>query len=213
MTSADRLFVLAIFTLLAAVALGILWANPAEAQTGLVVPGDVDIGDDLDVTDDVQVDGDSNCDGTTTLKNHSSSYLPQRFVIPFDESAWTNKAYPDTFVGMTARTLIYAPMDGTVIDFYFAVETAGTGWDSLLLDIKAGASADSTVLDTLPMITPAVGDKSNTLTEGRRAATKAGIRDVAAGEHIRIWGKLYGSSADPPTGLKAWLVFQPDYGN
>jgi len=185
----------------------------AQGQTSLVVPGNVDIGQDLDVTDDLVVGDDSNVTGTSTMNHHSSSYLPQRYVIDFDESVWTNKVYPDTFVGMPMRTLFYAATAGMIVDVYFAVETAGTGWDSLLLDIRAGAAADSTVLTTMPQITPAVGDKSNTLTEGRQAVVNGTTRNLAVGEHVRIWGLVYGSKADPPTGLKAWVVFQPDYGN
>lgn len=196
----------------AAIAIAI-WVGMAYAQTGLVVPDDMDIGDDLTVADHSEFDGTTNTDGVATLSHHSSSFLPQRYIVQFDESSWTNKAYPDTFTGMPMRTLIYAPTDGLVYDVYFAVETAGSGWDSLLIDLFAGTSADSTMLTTLPQITPAVGDKSNTLTEGRQAVMSSTMRQVDAGEHIRIWGRVYGSHADPPTGLKAWIVFQPDYGN
>jgi len=210
MTRNDRTWLWAVAGVAIALA---LWAGICYAQSGLSVPGDLSVTDDITVGDDLTVGDDSTVSGTSTMNKHSSSYLPQRYVIAFDESSWTNKAYPDTFVGMPMRTLIYAPTDGLIVDIYFAVETAGTGWDSLPLDIRAGDSADSTVLTGLPQMTPAAGDKSNTLLEGRAAVMGSTIAYVDAGEHIRIWGLLYGSSADPPTGLKAWVVFQPDYGN
>ena len=196
----------------AAIALAV-WVGIAYAQSGLSVPGDIAVTDDLIVGDDLTVTDNSQVGGTSTMSHHSSSFLPQRYVIQFDESSWTNKAYPDTYTGMPMRTLIYAPTDGLVYDVYFAVETVGSGWDSLTIDLFAGTSADSTMLTTLPQITTAVGDKSNTLTEGRQAVMSSTMRQVDAGEHIRIWGRVYGSHADPPTGLKAWIVFQPDYGN
>ena len=185
----------------------------AQAQTGLSVPGDLVVGDDATVGDDLQVDDDSNVDGTSTMNKHSSSYLPQRYVIYFDESIWTNKAYPDTFEGVPARTLVCAPTDGMVMDVFFWIETAGADWDSATVDLLAGTNADSSMLTVLPQITPAVGDRSNTLTEGRQAVMSSTMRNVDAGEEIRIWARVYGTKTDPPTGLKVWAVFQPDYGN
>jgi hypothetical protein len=185
----------------------------AHAQSGLSIPGDLAVTDDITVGDDLDVDGDSNVDGTSTMNKHSSSYLSQRYLLEFDESWATGKAYADTFKGMPARTFWHAATDGMVMDVYFAVETVGADWDSLTVNLLAGTSADSSMLTTLPQITPAVGDKSNTLTEGRQAVMSSTMRNVDAGEYIRIWGRVYGTKSNPPTGLRVWVVFQPDYGN
>ena len=190
-----------------------VWVGIATAQTGLVVPGDTDLGDDLSVAEHAEFNGTTNTDGVATLSHHSSSFLPQRYVIEFDESVQTNKTYPDTFTGMAARTCFCPQTDGLVYNVSFWIESAGSGYDSLLIDLLSGTSADSSMMTTLPKITPAVGDKSNTLTEGRQAVMSSTMRQVDAGELIRIWGRVYGSHADPPTGLKVSITFQPDYGN
>ncbi len=185
----------------------------AWGQSGLSIPGDLTVTDDITAGDNLSVGGDSDVSGTSTMNKHSSSYLPQRYLLEFDESWATGKAYADTFKGMPARTFWHAATDGMVMDVYFAVETVGADWDSLIVDLFAGANADSSMLTTLPQITPAVGDKSNTLTEGRQAVMSATMRNVDAGEYVRIWGRVYGTKTNPPTGLKVWVVFQPDYGN
>jgi len=184
----------------------------APAQTGLVVPGNVDVGEDLEVTDDLEVGDDSNVTGTTTMNHHSSSYLPQRVLIQFSEAASTNKAFPDTIVGMPSRLFFYAPCAGLLYNVYFGIESNGSGWDSLLVDAFAGVGADTSVLDVLPKLTLAEGERTTTLVT-RDATMDATMRVLAAGERVEVWAKLYGSSADPPDGLTIWGWFQPNYGN
>ena len=185
----------------------------AWGQSGLSIPGDLAVTDDATIGDNMQVGGDSNVDGTSTMNKHSSSYLPQRTLVEFSEAASTGKAFPDTIVGMEKRLYFYAPCDGMVYDFYFGMEDAGSGWDSLKVDAFAGVGCDTSMLDTLPMLIPGDGDKSNTTIDGRAAVMSATMRNLDKGERVELWAKLYGSSADPPDGLTVWGWFQPDYGN
>ena len=185
----------------------------AHGQTGLTVPGDLVIGDDATVGDDLQVGDDSNVDGTSTMNKHSSSYLPQRTLIMFNESAYGGKAFPDTVCGMPKRLYFYAPCDGLLYDLYFGMEDNGSGWDSLTVDVFAGVGCDTSMLDVLPMLTPAAGAKSNTETSGRAATMDATMRNLDAGERVEVWAMTYGTCTDGPTGLMVFGWFQPDYGN
>ena len=184
----------------------------AVGQTGIVVPGNADIGGDLGVTDDLEVGDDSNTAGTTTMNNHSSSYLPQRALIKFSEAAETNKSFPDTIVGMAKRLFFYAPCDGLLYSVYFGIESNGSGWDSLLVNTFAGVGADTSMMTALPKLTIAEGERTTTLVT-RDAVMDATMRVLDAGERVEVWAKLYGSAADPPDGLTVWGWFQPDYGN
>ena len=185
----------------------------AWGQSGLSVPGNAAVGDDLTVGDDLQVDDDSNVDGTSTLNKHSSSYLPQRMPVIFSESAYGAKAFPDTVCGMPKRLFYIAPCDGLFSDFYFGMEDNGSLWDSLTVDAFVGVGCDTSMLDVLPMLTPAAGSKANSATSGRAAVMSATMRNVDAGERIEVWAMTYGNCADGPTGLMVFGWFQPDYGN
>ena len=185
----------------------------AQAQSGLSVPGDLQVGDDATIGDNLQTDGDSNVDGTSTMNKHSSSYLPQRVLIKFSESAYGAKAFPDTVCGMPKRLFCIAPTDGLLHSFYFGMEDNGSGWDSLKVDVFAGVGADTSMLDVLPMLIPADGSKANSATSGRAAVMDATFRNVDAGERMEVWAMTYGNCADGPTGLMVFGWFQPDYGN
>ena len=183
------------------------------AQTGLSVPGDITVGDDATIGDDLQVGDDSNVDGTSTMNKHSSSYLPQRTLIGFSESAYGGKAFPDTMCGMPKRLFCIAPCDGLLYSFYFGMEDNGSGWDSLTVDVFAGVGCDTSMLTTLPMLTPAAGSKASSATSGRAAVMDATMRNVDAGERMEVWAMTYGTCTDGPTGLMVFGWFQPDYGN
>ena len=185
----------------------------ASGQTGLSIPGDLTVGDDATVGDDLQVGDDSNVDGTSTTNKHSSSYLPQRTLIQFSESAYGGKAFPDTMCGMPKRLFYIAPCDGLLYDLYFGMEGNGSGWDSLTVDVFAGVGCDTSMLTTLPMLTPAAGSKASSATSGRAAVMDATMRNVDAGERVEIWAMTYGTCTDGPTGLMVFGWFQPDYGN
>lgn len=190
-----------------------LWVGLAYAQSGLSIPGDLAVTDDATVGDNLDVDGDSNVDGTSTMSHHSSSYLPQRTLIVFSEAAYGGKAFPDTVCGMPKRLFFIAPCDGLLYDMFFGVEAIGSGWDSLLVDVFAGAGADTSMLDTLPMLIPGDGTESSSKIDGRAAVMDAAMRNVDAGERIEVWAMTYGTCTDGPTGLTVYGWFQPDYGN
>ena len=185
----------------------------AHAQSGLSIPGDLAVTDDISVGDDLDVGDDSNVSGTSTMNKHSSSYLPQRTLVMFSESSYGGKASPDTICGMPKRLFFVAPCDGLLYDLYFGMEGHGSGWDSLKVDVFAGVGCDTSMLDTLPMLTPAAGSKSSSATTGRAAVMDATMRNVDAGERIEVWAKTYGTCTDGPTGLMVFGWFQPDYGN
>ena len=165
----------------------------AHGQTGLSVPGDIVVGDDATIGDDLDVDGDSNVDGTSTMNKHSSSYLPQRVLIQFSESAYGGKAFPDTICGMPKQLFCIAPCDGLFYDFYFGMEDNGSGWDSLLVDGFVGVGCDTSMLDVLPMLIPADGAKASSATSGRQAVMDATMRNVDAGERVEVWAMTYGT--------------------
>lgn len=198
----------------AGIALGLaLWVGICYAQSGLSVPGDLGVTDDITIGDDLTVGDDATMSGTTSLNHHSSSYLPQRTLIMFNEALSTGKAFPDTICGMASRLFFYAPCDGLLYDVYFGVEAIGSGWDSLLVDVFAGVSTDTSVFTVLPQMTPAAGTEAETGTSGRAAQMSATMRELDAGERVEVWALIYGSCADGPTGLTVYGWFQPDYGN
>jgi len=210
MTRSDRYILGAVIV---AFILAALWVGWAYAQTGLVVPGDLDIGDDLGVSDNLQVHGDTNTDGLTTMSHHSSSYLPQRTLITFSEAAFGGKAFPDTICGMSKRIYFIAPCAGLIYDVYFGIAGIGSGWDSLKVDVWAGVGADTSVFTTVPMLTPADGADADTKNAGRSAVMSSTMRIVASGERVEVSAATYGSCVDGPTGLFVYAWFQPNYGN
>lgn len=185
----------------------------AHGQSGLSIPGDLAVTDDITVGDDLSVGDDSDVSGTSTMNKHSSSYLPQRVLVQFSESAYGGKAFPDTVCGMPKRLFCIAPCDGLLFDFYFGMEDNGSGWDSLKVDVFAGVGCDTSMLTTLPMLTPAAGAKASTATTGRAAVMSSTMRNVDAGERMEVWAMTYGTCTDGPTGLMVFGWFQPDYGN
>lgn len=196
----------------AAIAIAI-WVGMATAQTGLVVPGDIDIGDDLDVAGHGEFNGTTNTDGVATLNHHSSSFLPQRALIWMSEAEYGGKAYGDTICGMPKRLFFTAPCNGLIYDVYFTVDGIGSGWDSLKVDVFAGVGADTSVFTTVPMLIPGDGAEATTKTSGRAAVMSSTMRQVDEGERVEISATTYGTCTDGPTGLFVGGWFQPDYGN
>ena len=213
MTRRDVLILAAIVVAFTVCALAIPWAKAADS---FGMPGDLTVGDDLTVSGDAVVDLKLSVGDTASFLFYNCADILQQYVIQWDESAQTGKAYPDTFLGnMTARVL-YAPrVPGRIAYVDLFVDTAGAGWDSLKVDILGGADGDTTVFTedwTQPMLIPGDGDKALSWIDGRSGTLDATHRVIDAGEIIYIDAELYGDNkASPPSGVIVWLYYQPDY--
>ena len=174
----------------------------------ITAAGDITSGDDMIVPDDLSVGG------TATFDHYSCAYIVQDMVTMWDLEAGTGKADGDTFFLVTTRPFWVAPVAGTIESIYMLMEAEGSGWDSLVVDVYAGDSADSAVCGKTPKLTPAAGALSTTLKTGRNATMNGTISaTVEAGEVFQLHVETFGSKGDEPVGLKVLMRLRPDYGN
>lgn len=188
----------------------------AKAADTFAVPGDHTVGDDLTVSGDAVIELKLSVGDTASFLFYNCADILQQYVIQWDESAQTGKAYPDTFLGnMTAR-VIYAPqVPGTIEYVNLFMDTAGASWDSLKVDILASSTGDTSVFTedwTQPMLIPGDGDKGRSWVDGRGGTLDATHKVIDKGEVIYLDAELYaGDKGSPPSGIIVWLYYQPDY--
>jgi len=191
----------------------VLGFGVAFGASNLVVPGDATIGDDLTVTDDVSVGDDMIATGVVGGATEAITEVRQCILYEWSESSHFGKAYPDTFAKIGKVAWFAPPVAGTIFDITMFMDDAGSGWDSLTIDVLAGDSGDSSVFVAYkyPLLEPGDGDKANTEVDGRSAELNGTISNIAAGETVFLEGETNGNKSDCPAGLKVWLWFQPDY--
>lgn len=194
---------------IALVAAGIVVARAAPSS--LVVPGDLTVTDDVSVGDLMNVGTTLSAGTSMNAPDYTCPTIKQGIVFEWDEAAAQGKAYPDTICGVEKMPFFYAPVEGEIGDVFFCMNGNGSGWDSLTVTCYAGVGCDTTVFYKRPKLTSADSDLSVTTKNGRASVIEGGISSLEKGELVMLSAALDGSKADPPNGLKVWLLFYPQY--
>jgi hypothetical protein len=198
---------------LAVLMIVLLWTTRACGASSLVVPGNATVSGNVLAGSNVSALN-VTASSLISMPDFSCPAIRQPMLIQWSRGQVAPDKVltpPDTVGYVPPQLYFYAPVAGEIGDVFFGIEDAGSGWDSLTVNVLAGATGDSTVLYTKPMLTPADGDAAVTLVDGRSAETLGGIRVVEVGERVQLTAEMFGAKGDPPTGLVVWLVFYPNY--
>ena len=189
-----------------------LIALPVMAET-VIIP------DNLNVVDGATIGGNLNVGGSLSVGTQISAAtfsiptIMQWMVYEFDESLNSGKAYPDTIINVEKRPFFVAPCAGSIVNVIALIHGDGdAAWDSLTVDVLAGAGASTSCLSTLPRLVASQGDRAcSEDADGRAAVTDPSTRDIVLGELVELSARTYGTVTGPPVGLKVWIIFAPDH--
>ena len=206
----DKVTLAAILTVFVLVA---LWLVPARASDANV-PGDLTVDGSGTFGGNVVVDLKLSVGDTMSCLTYNCADIQQLQIIQWNESVSSGLAYPDTFRAMTPQAVYAPPFPATIEYVTLFMDDAGADWDSLKVDVLAGADGDTSVFSAVgrePMLEAADGDRANTGNVGRSGTMSPTMKVLDKGEVVYLDAHVYGTKGDPPAGIIVWLHIKPDY--